>query len=304
VADNGRAIVYLQTGAESEEFLWKPIGGPAGQYTPVSTLIDANNASIRALNDVGQFGGYARAGMNESYRPAIIEFDSSGVAHTSYLAHTVANGMVRQINDAGQATVVRASPTTATYASYLWIPERGDQPEVFMPLLAPQSSVLTRAMNDMGWIVGDATDRNSSNGYLWRPSPDDSSLTRTVLFQFGQTNQDTTVRDINDQGVAVGAGFNGHVAALWSEATGDLNLNDMILIDDERSVLLCQAMSINNYGQILATAVIADPAYPNGCHEYETTLLLTPVPEPATLWMLITLIVAGGFIGRRRWPGW
>jgi hypothetical protein len=300
VSDGGRALLYCQTTSSEQDFLWEPTGGPAGHYTPMSTLVDSSNAWMRSVNDVGQFGGYARPSATDAFRPAIVDFDSQGAAHTTYLSQTIANSFVKELNNAGQATVVRSFPTTSTYSSYLWIPARESQPEVFRALLAPQSSVYTRAMNDMGWIVGDATATNSSNGYLWRPSADYSSLSRTVLFQFGETSQKTRVWDINDDGVAVGAGYGCLVAAIWSESTGDLDLNDMILPEDGRSVRLCQATSINDYGQILATAVIVDPSRPHGYTEYETTVLLTPVPEPAVFLMGAQVIVVCGFVYRWR----
>jgi hypothetical protein len=93
--------------------------------------------------------------------------------------------------------------------------------------------------------------------------------------------------EINNRGQVVGAAYSyplGEYRPMLWENGNPYDLND--LIDPASEWTLVRAYHINNLGQILAFGIYGGQDY---------SVLLTPVPEPATV--LILLCIAGV----RRW---
>jgi len=138
-------------------------------------------------------------------------------------------------------------------------------------------------INERGQVAGGAVVYSTGAvltaphyGYLWSPS---SGLETLVV--------DVEFIALNDAGQAVGiASKNGLLtwnAMLYSG--GRLhNIND--LIPSTMGIRLTKARDINNAGQIIAWGQ-------KGLDPNEHGFLLTPIPEPATYWMIATALAIG-----------
>jgi probable HAF family extracellular repeat protein len=142
------------------------------------------------------------------------------------------------------------------------------------------------AINDSGWIVG-WTDTGSfdtfdfeTHAFLYKSG---------VMHDLGTLGQFASVAyDINDSGQVVGTAADA-IGFLYEDSTGvmtDLNT----LIPPSAGWSITSANAINDLGQIVATGF-------NGT-EYHA-VLLTPVPEPTALVLLLSIVVGMIFLARR-----
>jgi hypothetical protein len=90
--------------------------------------------------------------------------------------------------------------------------------------------------------------------------------------------------DINNHDQVVGGDY------IWTAATGRVSLADLI-VDKPFGFRLIHASGINDAGQIVGTA--AGPS-----HNYHA-VVLTPVPEPNTLILLVGLAFSASVIVRQ-----
>lgn len=185
----------------------------------------------------------------------------------------------RKINDAGQVLWMRERHDDNTPFLDYQIPvlrTAGGQ-DLQLPFPQPSQGGFpdARGLNNegvvAGWLYG-------TGSFLWSQA--------TGLRYIGGDN--TRAVGINDQGTVLGT-VDGQ-AALWTEAGGWQPLAKMLSASDAQllaSVGYWDLQDINNLGQVLIDTNL------NGTHH---ALLLTPVPEPATL----TLMLGGlGFVGWR-----
>jgi probable HAF family extracellular repeat protein len=142
-----------------------------------------------------------------------------------------------------------------------------------------------RGINNAGNVVGDTTivpGHPTAFVYL------DSQMLILGDNVFGSP----TLRDINNQNVAVGSGFSGTdlTALLWSyssTSSGLVDLNSLIPVDS--GWYLAAASAINDSGQITGWGLL------NG---ERLSYRLDPIPEPST-WALLALGCAI-FLARQR----
>jgi probable HAF family extracellular repeat protein len=146
-------------------------------------------------------------------------------------------------------------------------------------------------LNDLGQVVGVGTttaDPAIANfgvhAVLW-----DNSTTPIDLGELPSGDDFSIARAINNLNEVVGySDRGGFHAFLWTHADGMRDLNT--LVDGlPNGWTLTKALDINDAGQIVGNA-----STPEGNRAF----LLTPIPEPATLWLVaITLLLAA--VGRR-----
>jgi probable HAF family extracellular repeat protein len=187
------------------------------------------------------------------------------------------------------------------------------------------------ALNNLGQVVGSSTTADDGTG---------SSRTHAFLYSDGMmrdlgvlggtdSGESSVAHDINDQGQIVGSstvdvppgspatpvpGYGGGNTRATLYDQGILHdLND--LTDLPAGWLLTEALGIDNFGQIVAKAVIPDGIHPDGnAPRYRgVSVLLTPegmpapvapspVPEPTALAVLVLAIAGRGarWLRRRR----
>jgi len=193
-------------------------------------------------------------------------------------------------------------------APFVWTPNGGTT--IIPSLLETYSSTgggmetaatfsVAYAVNNRGQVVG--SDALSSfygvsgfdpagSAFIWTEAEGTRSLGR-LAGHFA-----STAYDINDGGVAVGKSVGAPYSQeadgfVWTEAGGMFALDDLLTeADKARGVKISSATQINEAGQILANA------YGDGGLRY---VLLTPVPEPATLGLMLAGLLSVGAVARR-----
>jgi probable HAF family extracellular repeat protein len=311
VNNAGQVVGYsLMPGGIYHAFLWqdgtmRDLGTLGGEYSDAYAINDSGQL-------VGQTDGHAFLWQQGVMNPLgeLPEVPSATPRHSE------AVGINRYGQAVGTVTVTVSSPTWDTFKiPVIW--NNGVATEIF-----PRSLVFggdrfqaTTGINDHGDVVG----VRSSGGFLWRngaltdlgpalggttnfngpPSINNvgqvvgfsSGPYQAFLWENGTTTplallpggQGTVAHDINNLGQIVGADVS-HLAVLWEDGVIS-DLND--LIPAGSGWALTHTSAINDLGQIVGWGLI------NG---NEHAVLLTPVPEPATL----LLLAVGGLLALRR----
>jgi probable HAF family extracellular repeat protein len=262
---------------------------------------------ITGLQDLGSLGGYCYAvSINDNGNVVGDSYMSNGRVHG--FLWSADGGMIdlgtfggdyswaRGINNAGQI-VGDATPEVGLARSFLWDAVHGMQD------LGTVAEIRAATLNDRGWIVGSVT-RSLPTEEFFPPN----TLTSVVVWD-GETLRDlgslagveTLPKRINDHFQIVGNAWvpvdetpRWH-AYLWEESTGFQDLNDLVPADSPW--VLYSAADINNGGSILAIDV-----RPHG-GGVDAVLLLTPIPEPGMLILLVTLFGAVGVVSCHRGRG-
>ena len=125
---------------------------------------------------------------------------------------------------------------------------------------------------------------NDARAFLWRGAA-------TGLEDLGDldASHDLIIASsLNDAGTVVGTsqnalgpGFEAQ-AFIWQESTGMLDLNELIDPNDPlaSTLILQQAVDINENGQILASGIVGGGDF--------GSFVLTPVPLPGAVWLLLS----------------
>ncbi|HZN69507.1 MAG TPA: hypothetical protein VFB66_29805 [Tepidisphaeraceae bacterium] len=274
-----------------DAFLWTATEGvrllsslPGGQpfESPSST-------EAVGINDAGQIVGHIR---NDSGTRAFIR-EPDGVIR--YLpmppgAATPGGPFAFGINDRGDV-VGRVHFGDGRYRAFLWPAAGGYHDLGDLPGGLEQGTAV--AINNRGEIVGSGLGPADPN------VPHSAGQQAVRFFEDGRIidlgvpvgMSDSSAEDINDLGEVVGGSRYGSVSAtgaiLWTADGTMLDLNKL-LDDSALGWTLTSADSINNSGQILVSGQFQG--------RYAKALL-TPVPEPAAVGLLLALLPLVG--GRR-----
>ncbi len=273
----GASATSQLTDGTTYPFLWSEASG----MSSLGSLSNSPNYGIGVqwsrsinINDQGVVVGTSESdGMVTS---AFIWTEAAGMQPVGDFIG--ASSFATAINNSGQIVGFgdTASNPDSLRRAFIWDEDFGSQ---LLPLVDDGTIYETSEahdINDLGDVVGQiySSDDSSRLAILWQngEAHDLGSLSGTH----------SSAHAINETGVIVGysdvSGIFGSHAFIWDEERGMRDLNE--LIEPTLGIELYGARDINNNGWILADAQYTGHIF-----------LLTPVPEPGT----VTLLLTGAF---------
>jgi len=237
--------------------------------TVLGTLGGSNGSGATAVNNSGQLTGYAWLTGNSEQNAFVYSNGTMlglGSLNSSY------GSWGWDINDSGQV-VGESYVTGSTPHAFLY--SGGTMQDLTPGYLRATGAY---AINSLGQAVGYAYTAGGMNAVLF----ENNSF--TTLANLG------AALDINDSGQIVGysrTSQGNRAFFYYGGTTYDLNT----LAPLAEGWTLTNAIAINNSGQIAATAAFGGIEY---------AVVLTPIPEPATVGIALGLIALGAVAYRRR----
>jgi probable HAF family extracellular repeat protein len=235
-----------------------------GHLMDLGTELGALDVDTRAINDHGHAVGSADG------RPFFFDGNTSRYLNFNVFGTVVPN----DINNAGAI----AGNLEGTSEAFIY----QDGRLTHLPSLGGGVSY-ANALNESGQVVG----RSLASDERMKP----------VLFQNGTVvalapqGNEGEARDINDKGWIVGNVLNSiflNTGFLYHDGSMH-DLNDLLLPRFADRVQIFSANEINESGQILVRG-----SWLTGPHRGNQPLLLTPIPEPATV---VLMLVGLGIVG-------
>jgi probable HAF family extracellular repeat protein len=160
-------------------------------------------------------------------------------------------------------------------------------------LSGPTGTSVSKDINSKGQIVGTSTVGSTSHAFVWTPStPNGVTGSMIDLGDLPGDQSGSKALAINSAGTVVGksgegmnsSSINGN-AVIWTADAGPLNLNN--LVESSGSAWrLTEATGINDQGWIIGQGLY-DPDGPGGAPAVFSSFLLTPVPEPTSLSVML-----------------
>jgi probable HAF family extracellular repeat protein len=274
INNRGDIVGSLNQAVDSEAFTWID-----GTLTNIDPLVAGPNAQSYgfAINDHGVVGGFTYTGGESTpgflFQNGVVEPIGTFGGDYSPLA---------AINSHGAATGYAAFPGPAGGTFHAYIYQDGTLQDLGTLGIANSRGT---DINDLGQVAGYA----GSTPFLY------SGGSMIELGSLGGGGGYAYA--LNDAGVVVGASYvtpsesSAH-AFVWADgAMTDLNT----LVDSLGGWELTEAQDINESGQILGTACLS-----GNC----TSVLLTPVPEPAAGLLLLAGLALAPLAVRRRRQGY
>lgn len=298
------------TGQFLQGFLWTPQNGY--QFLPFFPG-SSGYAYPTSLNNSDQVVGYSNGGPGGPF----FWSSSTGILELPAPLGSSTPGVATGIADDG-LVAIDAQPR-----SYVWSKTKGAQ---FLPALAGQTNTSAAGVNRLGQIVGTSSSATSTTGVIWDHgqaptivgSAGDllafkliSSAGHTadggVLYTPGEgfKELDRVVGSYSSPGI-LGVNASGYAvghyefedlyrAFLYTPADGSLDLNGLVDFGqqpppgfEDPHAILREATAINDAGAIVG---VGD----NGA------FILTPVPEPSVLGVLLVVTVILLLTRRRAW---
>ncbi|MEX2054625.1 MAG: PEP-CTERM sorting domain-containing protein [Candidatus Andersenbacteria bacterium] len=254
VNDRGQVGLNGYGQGEHHSFIWQN-----GQVTRVGTVAQGNRLS--AINSHGVAVGYQQIGNSSPF-----VWDATN-GWRSISVFGTPEAPLYDINDHGVA--VGRYQKGFEYRTYLYDTGTNQATDLGNFGLPSDAPVFPRAINDHGHIVA----HGSGGSYFLEPN-------RAVDLGSLSEPSSVYVYDLNNADFAVGAayGLSGPRGFIWHEDVGMVDLNTRLTAPNWR---LTDMRSINELGQIAGIGELKGIPH---------AVLLTPVPEPTT----IVLIILGG----------
>jgi probable HAF family extracellular repeat protein len=266
---NNRGQVVGSAHADSGEraVLWHQ-----GRTVDLGRLDHDGSTSARGINDHGKVIG--RSGLTQFIWQHGVMTDFQMLPGAGNIHQLFA------INNHGEVVGSYGNPLFEH--AVLWsngvTTDLGDLPGGTGFMLSTGDWSVPSALNDFGQVVGMSDSAAGMHPFLWENGRMIDLGTLPGEFRVGSAN------DINNFGVVVGSfnGANGEKPFVWDKINGMRDLNSLLYESSPRWTLR-RATSINNLGQIVGQG------YYDG---RSRGFLLTPIPEPSTLW--ITAVAVTG----------
>jgi probable HAF family extracellular repeat protein len=288
--------VWFTNFASVRAILWSETGG----VVDMGDLPQGNNLSRgNAINDQGwvggtasgQYSGHPRFG-NQSYLHATVHVTPDNVIELEDPPGGTQSSEVRGLNNAGVAVgqAVAAGAGGNGPSAMVW--DGGGLLDLGALWGVAETGAGSSAwdVNNLGQVVLELPlAGGGTTAGLWQPGPGFLDLGRLP----GASTARATA--INDAGVAVGwagvFGVSGTRAFRWDAGEGMLDLNDLLNAGIDDDWLILEANAISESGLIAGRGFHPDLGF--------RAILLTPVPLPATSWLLLGGLLTLSGIARR-----
>ncbi len=304
-------------------FLWTPHSpnGTAGSMINLGDFGGPLNSTISfAVNSRGQAtgGSYSPTGVRAFiWNPSSPNSTTGSMIALDGVPNGVYASQGHDINSKGQDIGSANDPSDPTNSiGFLWTPTTPNGTTGWMVTLGDLpdeiagNSSQPLAINDSGQIVGAYGGTTiSTHAFLW--SPLEPNGTNGEMIDLGTLPGTGYSRglDINSQGQVVGLStdnYNFYRAFIWMPTTPNsdvgtmLDLNSLMHPETRAGWTLGRATGINDLGQIVGEGVY-NPDGPGGIDGVGRAYLLTPVPEPSTIFMAAFGIALLATTARHRW---
>jgi probable HAF family extracellular repeat protein len=254
-------------------FLWTDAGG----MRDLNNLPGFDTSRAFGLNSSGEVVGESGSTADHAISRAVLWTADGSPIDIGDLPGGAEFSVAEAINDNGQ--VAGYSLSSLGWEAFIWTSATGMQALGGLQR-APQYS-RPFAINSAGHVVGESNAARGRVAFLWSPA---GGMVDLGDYPGGQDS--SSASDINSNGLVVGsayASFGTAHAFLW---TPDSGMQDLTSLLDASGAgwNLELAIEINDSGQITGSGV--NPA------GMRRAFLLTPVPEPATIALLVCGCIA------------
>ena len=271
----GQVVGYVSS--PSQAFLWDPVGGMQDLGDLPGGL---TGSRAMGLNETGQVAGFSYAATG--FR-AFLWDEVGGMQNLGDLPGGLNKSLGYEVNDLGH--VVGCSEAESGQRAFIWDAANGMQD--LGELEGAPDHYYAHSINNQDQVVGYAgTGQTDNIAFIW-----DALNGMQDLGHLPGGIDYSQAYDINELAQVVGCSYlsasDSH-AFIWDESLGMRDLN-LLLDEPGTGYTLFTAKGINNQGQIVAYG-----RTPTGMMH---SFLLTPVPEPATVWLLA---LAGVLVSTKR----
>jgi probable HAF family extracellular repeat protein len=249
----------------------------------------------KGINSQGQVIGFASTALGQRaflWSPTVPNGNVGASVNLGSLPSGSSGSAGYGINSMGQ--VAGTGNTPGLSRAMLWSPATPNGTTGSMVALTG-TQTFGSAINAMGQVVGGGFP-STSKGFLWTPTTPNGITGSSIELGTLAGSTRTDALAINNNGQVVGAAL-GPIqnAFLWSPSAPNgvdgtlVNLNTLIDEADAVYWQLASARGINDKGQIVGYGFF-DADGPGAILPITRGFLLTPVPEPSALFLLLSVL--------------
>ena len=294
----GQVVGESSAATGTRAFQWTPtiLNGSSGSMVDLGDLPGGfDHSRAGAINDSGQVAGDSSMTSGTHaflWTPTAPNGTTGTITHLGDLPGGLDQSLGYDINAFGQVAGSSDAPPKGSHA-FLWTPIKSNATTGVMVDLGdlPGSSFLSdaHAINGCGQVVGRGYPGSLPHAFLSTPST--ANAETGAMIDLGDLRGGAGVSaaaDINSQGWIVGGGNSTLVqtAFLWLPTTPNgatgvmIDLNSVLDPISAAGWVFQDATGINDSGQIVGYGRINSAGYTHA-------LLLTPIPEPNALTIVI-----------------